>query len=257
MPEACDVFLETKNYQESRSTLKELYDNYLSDMSLYQASDESIIRARKVFQNIFNELNKESKNFKSSLIEKNTRLRDYENPIDWLELAYIVNKSHLVKETVKVPLIDSNESLFRLYLSDTGLFSLQSNIDPTTFINKNTTNTLSGIFFENYVANELINQGYKLFYWNGKNNSEFEFVIEYNSYIIPIDVKKTRGSLNSLEKFKNHNKLFLAIKISSNNLGYNKESKILTIPFYLVPFILKDLKNNTFNDLINDLESYY
>ncbi len=257
MPEACDVFLETKNYQESRNTLKELYDNYLSDMSLYQASDESIIRARKVFQNIFNELNKESKNFKSSLIEKNTRSRDYENPIDWLELAYIVNKSHLVKETVTIPLIDSNESLFRLYLSDTGLFSLQSNIDPTTFINKNTTNTLSGIFFENYVANELINQGYKLFYWNGKNNSEFEFVIEYDSYIIPIDVKKSRGSLNSLEKFKNHNKLFLAIKISSNNLGYNKESKILTIPFYLVPFILKDLKNNTFNNLINNLESYY
>ena len=57
----------------------------------------------------------------------------------------------------------------------------------------------------------------------------------------PIDVKKGRGVLNSLEKFANHNKFEYAIKISRNNYGYNGEQKILTIPFYFVPFIAKDI----------------
>ncbi len=255
MPEVCDEFLKTNSYQKARKTLKDLYGNYLADMDLYQASPESIIRSKKIFENIYGQLNKESKNFKSSLVEKNLRTRDLMSPIDWLSFAYIVNKSSLVKEKVTIPLIDSNESLYRLYLSDIGMFSYESKINPTTFIDKNTQNTLSGIFFENYVANELIAQDYKLFYWNGKNNSEFEFVIEYDSFIIPLDVKKTKGSLNSLEKFKEHNKLMIAIKISTNKIGYNENTKILTIPFYFVPFLLKDLKNNNLNDLLDRLKS--
>lgn len=254
MPEACDEFLKTNNYQSARNTLKDLFDNYLADMDLYQASAESIVRAKKIFENIYGQLNKESKNFKPSLIEKDLKNRDLMSPIDWLSFAYIINKASLVKEKVTIPLIDSNESLYRLYLSDIGMFSYESKINPTTFIDKNSQNTLSGIFFENYVANELINQDFKLFYWNGKNNSEFEFIVEYDSFIIPIDVKKSKGSLNSLEKFKEHNKLFLAIKISTNKIGYSNESKILTIPFYFVPFLLKDLKNNNLNNLLERLK---
>ena len=244
MPEVVDVFIKTNSYQEARNVLKDLYDNYLGDMDLYQASPESIIRAKKIFENIFSQLNKENKNFKSSLIEKNAKNRDLKNPIDWLELAFLVNKCSLVKEVITIPLIDSNESLYRLYLSDMGLFSYQSKINPTTFISNNSRNTLSGIFFENYVAIELINYGYKLFYWKGKNNAEFEFVIENDSKIIPLDVKKNKGSLNSLEKFKEHNKLDYAIKISSNNYGYDENNKIITIPFYELFLLLKDLSKN-------------
>ncbi len=250
MPETVNQFLKTQNYQKSRKLLKDLYSDYLADMDLYQASPESIIRSKKIYENIFNELNKESKNFKSSLIEKNSSNRDMRSPIDWLTLSYIVNKSLLVKEKVTIPLIDSNESLFRLYLSDVGMFSFQSNVNPITFIEKNSNNTLSGIFYENYVATELTIGGYKLFYWKGKNNAEFEFIIEYGSNIIPIDVKKSKGTLSSLEKFKNHNKLFVAIKISENYFGFNEENKILTIPFYYVSFFINSLKDASLEKLI-------
>ncbi len=255
MPEAVDVFLETKNYQQSRMVLKDLYDNYLADMELYQASPESIVRAKSIFENIFNQLNKESKNFKASMIENGSRTRDMRSPIDWLTLAYLVNKASLIKETVTIPLIDSNESLYRLYLSDMGMFSYQSKINPVTFIDKTSRNSLSGIFFENYVATELVNSGYKLFYWRGKGDSEFEFIVEYDSHIIPIDVKKSKGSLDSLEKFKNHNKLFIAIKISENKFGYDDKNKILTIPFYNVPFLINKLQKCEINELIEHLKT--
>ena len=253
MPEAVDIFLETGSYQLSREVLKTLYNNYLSDMDLYQASSESIIRSRKIYEEIFSQLNKESKNFSPSLIGKGLKSRDLLSPIDWLTTSFIVEKSFLVNETVTCPLVSSNDSLFRLYLCDIGMFSYQSNIDPTYFISKESRNYFSGIFFENYVANELTNVGVKLFYWKGKNNSELEFIIQQNYEIIPIDVKKTKGKLGSLEKFKNHNKCNLAIKISSNQCGYDSANKILTIPFYYVFLLCKDIINNSVFEVVKDL----
>lgn len=195
MPEAVDTFLKTESYQEARLVLKDLYDNYLSDMELYQASRESIVRSKKIFENIYAQLNKESKNFKPSIIEEGSKNRDFIQPIDWLTLAFLIEKSYQVKEKATLPLIENNESLYRLYLSDVGLFSYQSNINGINFIANNDKNTLSGIFYENYVANELTINGNKLFYWSGKNNYEFEFIIENDSSLIPIEVKKAAEPL--------------------------------------------------------------
>ena len=125
------------------------------------------------------------------------------------------------------------------------MFSYQSGINAASFISNDRENTLSGIFYENFVANELIAKGHKLFYWRGKSSAELEFIVESLNKLYPIDVKKGRGVLNSLEKFSNHNKFEFAIKISKNNYGYNQEEKILAIPFYFVSFVAKDLANGT------------
>lgn len=240
MPEAVSHYLETKDLFGSREILKSLYDNYLADMELYQASRESILRSRNLFQSIYKELNKESKNFSPGLLEEKSKTRDYLTAIQWLTMAHILHQSFQLKEHVTLPLMAENESTFRLFLADIGMFSYQSDINAASFISNDRENTLSGIFFENFVANELVSKGQKLFYWRGKNECELEFLIESNNKLYPIDVKKGRGVLNSLEKFSNHNKFELAIKISKSNYGYNKEQKLLTIPFYFVSFLAKD-----------------
>ena len=222
-----------------------MYDNYLSDMELYQASRESVLRSRALFLNIYKELNKESKNFSPGLVEENARTRDFATSIQWLTMAHIINQSFQLKEHVTMPLIQDQDSHFRLFLSDIGMFSYQSGINAASFISNDRENTLSGIFYENFVANELIAKGHKLFYWRGKSSAELEFIVESLNKLYPIDVKKGRGVLNSLEKFSNHNKFEFAIKISKNNYGYNQEEKILAIPFYFVSFVAKDLANGT------------
>lgn len=73
MPEAVEAYIEENNLLESREILKVLYDNYLSDMELYQASQEAVLRSRVLFQNIYRELNKESKNFSPGLIEEKVK----------------------------------------------------------------------------------------------------------------------------------------------------------------------------------------
>lgn len=91
MPEAVDAYVNDDNLLEARNIIKDLYDNYLSDMALYQASPESLLRSRLLFQNIYKELNKESKNFSPSLIEDKTKTRDYRTPIEWLTMSHIIN----------------------------------------------------------------------------------------------------------------------------------------------------------------------
>ena len=100
---------------------------------------------------------------------------------------------------------------------------------------------MSGIFFENFVASELVAKGHKLHYWRGRVSSELEFVIESDNKLYPIDVKKGKGTLNSLKKFAEHNRFECAIKVSKNNYGYDREQKLLTIPFYFIPFAAEDL----------------
>ena len=238
-----DTYLETGNLRESREVLKDLYDNYLADMELYQASNEAILRSRRVFQNIYRELNKESKNFSPGIIEKGTKVRDYRTALDWLELAHVVYRSSQLKEHIVTPLAADNDSLFRLFLADVGMFAYQSNVPPESFVEKNSRNTLTGIFMENYVATELTARDIPLYYWKGKNNSELEFIIEAKGNIYPIDVKRKKGTIPSVNKFKEHNKLIYAIKISANNYGYNKENKIMTIPLYEVFLLAEDMKN--------------
>ena len=257
MPEIVDTFIKHKDerinsFRLVQSKHKEIYDDYLSDMALYQMSTESMIRSRLIYGDIFKQLNKENKNFKISNTIKGSKNRDMINPYFWLKTAGVILQSHCLKEIITTPLIKDEDSLFRLYLSDVGMFAYQSKLNYDSFL-KDKNNSLSGIYYENYVATELVARGYNLFYWKGKRNSEFEFIIEIKGNIIPIDIKKSRGSLNSLIEFRTHNKKNIVLKVSSNKYGYDKNNEILTLPFYYLPFYLDSIEKGTINIDDNNL----
>jgi len=243
MPEALSVYFETGSFPEARQVLGQIYDNYIADMDQYSISQETIIKTRKVYRNIFSQLNKTNKNFKVSQIEHGKSNRDYFNSYQWLQEARVIYRCNRKSDKVSLPLIENEEDsgLFRLYLSDVGLFAYQSQTNAIDFYVKDKRNTLSGVFFENYVACELSSKNIALFFWEGKSSSEFEFLIQTEEGISPIDVKKKSGSLNSLSHFRAFNKRTKAIKISANNFGFDQDNNILTIPLYSV-FALTELK---------------
>ena len=78
-----------------------------------------------------------------------------------------------------------------------------------------------------------------------RTSAELVLIVKGTNKLSTLDVKKGRGTLNSLEKFSNHNKFECAIKVSKNNYGYNAEKKLLTVPFYFIPFVAKDLADGT------------
>lgn len=252
MPEAVQTFLDYKDkkiqaYKETSEKIQEIYDDYLADMGLYQTSTESIIRSRLIYKDIYKQLNKENENFKISNTIENAKNRDMINPYFWLTTANVVLQSFCLKEKITLPLIEDEGSIFRFYLSDVGMFTHQSGLNYERFlIDKG--NALSGIYFENYVATELVARRYPLFYWKGKRSSEFEFIMNVDNSIVAIDAKRGKRNLNSLSEFRSHNKTDLVIKVSSNQYGYNEAQKLLTLPFYFFSFYLNSLTSNSNKD---------
>lgn len=243
LPEVVDLFLKNHSYVEAKETLIELYNNYIADMSLYNISDEMILKTRNIYKNIFAQLNKENKNFKIACIDRGKSNRDYFGAYEWLDLAHVIYRSKRKEGKVTSPLLEEESCLFRIYLSDSGLFTTESKVLQSNFVSKEGRNELTGVFYESYVADELASKGIPLFYWTGKQQHEFEFIVDIAGDICPIDVKKNKGTLNSLKEFREHNKKTTAIKISSNQFGYNKENDILTIPFYMTFLLANDIKN--------------
>lgn len=242
MPEVVNTYKNTKSYVEVNKIIENIYLNYIDDMSQYNVSNEMILKTRKVYNNVFLELNKENnKNFKIGNIEKGKSNRDYMSAYEWLSLARLIHICKKIDGTVRVPLTESSNSVFRIYLSDAGLFNYQGKIKQTEFFVKNEQNSLSGVFYENYVAAEFVANDIPLYFWKGKSDSEFEFLLAKNNDIYPVDVKKSKGKLGSLDSYRKVNgKDAMAIKVSANNYGYNKERNILTIPLYEVYLLAKE-----------------
>ena len=50
-----------------------------------------------------------------------------------------------------------------------------------------------GSIYENAVAQELYAHGFELYYFNSKKQGELDFVIEYEGYPLPIEVKSGKN----------------------------------------------------------------
>jgi predicted AAA+ superfamily ATPase len=98
-----------------------------------------------------------------------------------------------------------------------------------------------GAIAEQFLAQELMsytlpNQSPQLYYWHREEKSsqaKIDFLTEYQSEILPIEVKSDKGGrLKSLHLFLKEKEEFVrqALKVSMQN--YSKEGKILTLPFY-------------------------
>lgn len=73
--------------------------------------------------------------------------------------------------------------------------------------------------------------------------------MNWDSLLNPVEsyIRLTsRRMLNSIAAFSSHNHFHFAIKISGSNYGFDNERKLMTIPFYFVPFLSEDLKEGKF-----------
>lgn len=239
LPECVKIYLESGSHVSARKNLINIYHDYLNDFDLFNVGAETIIKTRKLFENIYIEINRPHSDFRPSLFDENSKTRDYVTPMSLLELGGIIHINKCLKEHITLPLREDMGSNYRLYMLDPGFLAYQSNINMVSFIKPSNDNM--GVFYENYIACELKSYGVDLFYWKGKGEFEFEFIVKHNNEILPIDVKKKRGSLGSIENFKNHNSYHGCIKVSENYYGYDEKTGIETIPLYAFFMFIKEL----------------
>ena len=134
-----------------------------------------------------------------------------------------------------------NPENYRVYFRDTGLLiaSLDDEAQEDLRANKNF-NTYKGAIYENIIADMLVKEGYKLyFYKNEKSTIEIDFFVRDKNSLIPVEVKANDNatvSLNNLINDKKYEDIKYGIKLCYKNIGFN--GKFYTFPYFLT-FLLK------------------
>ena len=233
MPEVVDIFVRTGNYEMVRVKQNEILQAYFADMSKYNRAPE-IPKTKLIFENISTQLAKENRKFKYSDIKTGGRAREFEQSIKWVCSVGIANQLFRL-EQIKLPL-EAYKSLddFKFYMSDVGLCSASQKIiiDDVLYSNPNFDDFKGGLT-ENYVNNQLLINGFDLYYWTSRSDAEVDFITRIGADIIPIEVKSSDNTRSkSLNVYMREMNPKYAIRISSKNFGL--ENGIKSVPLYAV-----------------------
>ncbi|MCL2201141.1 MAG: ATP-binding protein [Oscillospiraceae bacterium] len=231
MPECVMKFAQTGNYELIRNTQNLILNDYLDDMSKYNTANE-IKKTRLAYSSVTTQLSKKNTRFQYKLVKSGGRASEFENAIEWLTLSGIVSRVFCV-DTIKKPLENyKNIDKFKIFFSDVGLLCARNNILANEIIyGLDSLNDFKGGMTENYVCTQLIRNGHICYSWQSDGEAELDFVINREGGIIPIEVKSAENAkAKSLRTYMQRYKPDYAIKISTNNFGF--ENDIKTIPLY-------------------------
>lgn len=219
--------------------IKSIMDAYLADMKRYTLNYYETVKIEKIYKNMPSQLAKENKKFQYSKLDKNARSRDYESAVEWLLSSNLVLTCNLVNR-LESPLKGfMDDSILKLYFSDVAILT---NILEMAYnrIMLDENIMYKGVIAENYVANELVKNGFSLYYWNLNQVAEIDFLIDTNKGVIPIEVKANDNTTSrSLKYYISKYMPNYSIRISTKNFGF--ENGIKSVPLYAVFCIKKDI----------------
>jgi predicted AAA+ superfamily ATPase len=236
MPLAVDAFVETNSFLDVLTIQDRVLNDYISDMAKY-ASNADSVKIRAVFNSIPVQLAKENKKFQYKLAQKGGTANIFGVAIEWLEFSGVVIKAMKIEHAMMPIYAYQDAASFKIYMGDVGLLTLKCGISLQVLLSSGEAdNTFLGAISENYVAQALNANGYKLCYWATDGKSELDFVIQRGEEIIPIEVKTgKRTKSKSMNSFATKYEPAYSIHISSKNFGF--ENQIKSVPLYAVYLI--------------------
>ena len=237
MPEVLQDYLDKEDISSVRKIQIEILEAYQRDFSKYTEKSQAI-KTSELWQSIPNQLAKENKKFKYSDVRKRARAATFEQTIEWLKKAGLINMVYQINAP-KLPLSGyADYSKFKVYLLDSGLLGAMLNLSsdiilqPTELFSE-----FNGAFIENFVAMELIASGINnLFYWTSKSDAEVDFVIQSGNEIYPVEVKSGLGkNLKSIRSYARKYNPGYIFRTSSRN--FVQDNDFINVPLY-ASFIL-------------------
>lgn len=239
MPEAVSYYLDTQNIEQTDRVLDHIIKAYPLDFSKY-IDAKDIPRIHRVWNNLHEQLAKDNKKFKYSMIENRARARDYENAIEWLCLSGLVHRVYCT-ETARLPLSMYKDSgSFKLYLSDVGLLRKMFRMDSSIIVEGDRLFTeFKGVMAENFVLQSLVFQyDESMYFWSSGNQAELDFILQHKNQIIPIEVKSgTNVKGKSLSEYRKKNQSALSVRFSLKNLSY--DDGLLNVPLFMADYLKK------------------
>ena len=219
--------------------LKNILASYYKDMRKHVKNEAEALKIERVYRTLPSQLMNASKKFQITNVDENGKMERYETAIDWL-----IGSNMIIKcECVSIPEIPlkgfvDNET-FKFYLSDVGILCTILGLSVRDIVTDNIS-LYKGIIAENFVANQLLCNGFDLFYWKNTATAEVDFLLYTADGVIPVEVKAGENTQSkSLKVYMEKYDAKYAIRISTKDFGYDPKTKIKSVPLYAT-FLIKD-----------------
>ena len=241
MPEVVKAYIDGQDLYKTRQIQKSILLGYEKDFSKHIPSS-LLPKVNLVWNSLSSQLAKENKKFTLSSIKKGSRLKEFEEAINWLEEACLVYKVDRCSK-VGYPLKFYEEpNIFKLFPSDLGLLGCMANIDLASIFVKGTFFAeFNGAFAEQLIVQTLIANGFAPFYY-AKSNSQLKlnFVVQDKGLVIPIEVKSGNNTKTKILKtVLNENQNQTAIRFSQT--GFKQQDRITNVPLFMADSWLRAL----------------
>ena len=219
--------------------LKNILASYYKDMRKHVKNEAEALKIERVYRTLPSQLMNASKKFQISNVDENGKMERYETAIDWLIGSNMIIKCECVS-LPEIPLkgFVDNET-FKFYLSDVGILCTILGLSVRDIVTDNIS-LYKGIIAENFVANQLLCNGFDLFYWKNTATAEVDFLLYTADGVIPVEVKAGENTQSkSLKVYMEKYNAKYAIRISTKDFGYDPKTKIKSVPLYAT-FLIKD-----------------
>lgn len=230
MPECVSSWIAHKDPAKISQIQKELIEVYENDFSKHNGKVNSG-RILMVFRSIVAQLAKSNEKFMYGAVREGGRARDFEEAIEWLVSAGMLNRVYNVSK-MEHPLAAFDKlDQFKLFVFDTGLLKHMAGIDNSAILLK-TDYQFKGPLTENYVLQQLRGQFEVEPRYYSDKNSEIDFLIQCGTEIIPVEAKGGEDkSAPSFKKYIADRHPEYALRYSKR--GYRKDGAITNLPLYL------------------------
>lgn len=231
MPECVSSWIKYKDPTMISKIQRELIEVYENDFSKHNGKVNSG-RILMVFRSIVAQLAKPNEKFMYSAVREGARARDFEEAIEWLVSAGMLNRVYNVSKMERPLSAFDKLDQFKLFVFDTGLLKQMAGVDNGAILLK-TDYQFKGPLTENYVLQQLKGQFEVEPRYYSDRNGEIDFVVQNKMEIIPIEVKG--GEDRSATSFKTYVANYApehAYRFSKR--GYRKDGDFTTLPLYLV-----------------------
>lgn len=230
MPECVTSWVNHKDPAKISQIQRELIEVYENDFSKHNGKVNSG-RILMVFRSIVAQLAKPNEKFMYGAVREGGRARDFEEAIEWLVSAGMLNRVYNVSK-MEHPLaaFDKLDS-FKLFVFDTGLLKHMAGVDNSAILLQSNYQ-FKGPLTENYVLQQFCGQFEIEPRYFSDRSGEIDFVLQYGTEIIPVEVKGGEDkSAPTFKRYTNEKQPAYAIRLSKR--PYLKNGLITNMPLYL------------------------
>lgn len=250
MPQSLRAYLENgRSFHASDSEKRDILSLYRNDIG--KADVRYRTRVASVFEQIPAFLSLHEKRVRLSNIESNASYPSYQDTFFWLGNSMITNECFNCNDPNIGLSLNEDRTFIKCYMGDTGLLVshafTENEISEGELYKQILHDKLSvneGMLFENAVAQCLVANGHKLFFYTRyseekhRNDIEIDFIISNGSLtkpkIVPIEVKSCkRYKTESLNRFKEIYKGRIASAYIIHPKNLSQRDDIICLPAYM------------------------